>query len=902
MIIKIISRFFILSLATTILFTPKLNASSRLSQSLSVETVLSRKLSPNFTNGLIRFRNFSDNSASLNRQDKPLMKKSDIVGSNVIYDEAFKSLERRAARFWVDEKIHKAQEKQTFAPKKYILGMFPYPSGNAHLGHVRVFTIADVMARMSRFKGYNVLHPIGWDAFGLPAENAAIQNNVHPSKWTEHNIEKMRSSQLGELGFSFDLDHEINTSSPDYYRWTQWLFIQLYEAGLVYRSYEWVNWDPVDKTVLANEQVINGKGWRSDVPIERRKMEQWNIRITDFAEDLWNGLETLEEWPETAKSAQRNWIGRSEGVRIKFRTTLSQLDLEVFTAYPETIFEVAALLIAPEHDLVPKLTTADKKEEVASYLRMIAKHSNLERESSKETSGVFLGTYSVNPITGHTIPIYIVNYVLPSSGSGVLMCVPNHNARDLSLAERYNFKTYQQDSEEIIPNLLKGKTLELSRQKIISYLEENNLGYRSLHYRLKDWSISRQRFWGAPIPLRKKLKGNWEVVPDKQLPVRLPAIVDFSKKYDNSPLSADPNFQNYKDPVTGESFVRETDTLDTFMCSSWYIWRFLDPLSRVQAWSPEKAKYWMPVDIYVGGLEHANQHMIYLRFISHFLYSKGLTPVKEPIKSFLSNGMVRLSGTKMSKSKGNLIRPEDMVEKYGADALRISILSDTPYDRHVDWTEKGLKYKHVFLSNIYSFYNDVAPYLPKRTIFSSQDIKDYKGLYSELLSYFVEFIKNVDIEINEYQKFNVVIARLHSFFNTLTPYSKLGNMQKTDSAVITFILQNYLKALGLVAPHIAEILWRDTFEMKHSIFQEKWPDLDHIPSTKEFESLEVPLMINGKKKCTIKISNLMNNDDIIKAIRSYNINGDIVIKDDNIIIVRDKSSTNVPQLINIVMK
>lgn len=813
-----------------------------------------------------------------------------------------KQQEETIQRKWKEEGVDATQE--TNAPKSYVLGMFPYPSGNAHMGHALVYSISDALARLERFTGKDVLHPIGWDAFGLPAENAAIKNNVHPEKWTQRNIEKMRDDQIGPMGFSFDLNREIVTASPEYYKWTQWLILKLYENNLLYRADEWVNWDPVDKTVLANEQVIDGKGWRSGAPIQRKKMEQWFVRITDYAEDLWNGLDELH-WSPQAKAMQRNWIGRMEGIDLRFAAEGKDINLTTFMQNPEFAFGVSALYVAPEHDLADSLLAESQKDAAKQYIESAVLKGSTERVSQSELSPIFTGSYVIHPLTKQQIPVFISDHILPTDGTGIAVCLPALSEKDAAFAKRegleYSPKLLDDAGKLCHSWLVNGKSCDEAREIISDYVEKKNIGERKVRYKLKDWSISRQRFWGCPIPFVKDGKGNFAPVSEQELPVRLPKEMDFELAQGRSPLTVDKSFLEYKNPTTGEKGTRETDTLDTFMCSAWYIWRFLDPHNDKQPWDPQKAKKWMPVDYYVGGLEHANQHMIYLRFMSHFLYKLGLTPVKEPVKNFLDNGIVKLGGHKMSKSLGNVVRPDEMIEKYGADALRLYLLSDKPFQLDTEWSESGLQAKKKFLGSLVGMYRTLKPRNDEPITPENLSQKDMF-----LLAELHHTAKDVRREIEENQSFHVAIAKIYKFANILAKNKEQINEDSESGKAQRLAMKEFLKVIGIFTPHTSDILWRECFNEKHSVFTEKWPEIDKSLMDFRTNVIAIPLTVNGKKKCELSVDAEASNEEIEKTIsqsedqkiQSYRSSLGENVK---VIVIRDKK-TQLPRLINLCQK
>lgn len=767
------------------------------------------------------------------------------------YNQDFKAIEAKISDFWSksDYKTIQPHGKNS----SYVLGMFPYPSGNAHMGHVRVFTISDIHARLKRFQGQSVLHPLGWDSFGLPAENAAIQNASDPEEWTQSNIIKMKEEQLSAMGFSFDMAHEIATSDPNFYKWSQWLFLKLYEKGLVYRKNSWVNWDPVDQTVLANEQVIDGKGWRSGAQVERREMRQWHIAITQYAEELWNGIDNLDGWSDAAKGAQKNWIGRKEGLKIRFQSETGQ-EIPVFTTRPETIYGATALIIAPEHPLALELTIDANKEVAGSYLENTKYKSDIDRLSDKEKTGVFTGSFARHPLTQKQIPIIIADYVLPEQGTGAIMAVPAHSKPDYELSQTLDIPIEQvihaeevgqtelpyTDEAGIMANSehLSGQTPREARETIKGLLLKQGLAETAVTYRLRDWAVGRQRYWGCPIPMAQDTSDAWKPVSLDSLPITLvPEDGGQAGKLSRSKESLNHYFPD------GSKGILSADTMDTFMCSSWYIFRFTDPQNDAEPFSKEKAAQWLPVDIYVGGLEHANQHLIYLRFMSHFLHDLGYLPGKEPIKQFLDNGLVRVDGEKMSKSKGNSVRPDDMAEKYGADALRLFIMSDEPFQSDVEWNESGVLNKKKFLSRIDRYFKKAFQNFQPREI-TIEEIKHLSP--SPLIQELNHFCEKVTDEI-EANNFHNAIASLHAFSNTLNrEIEQASDANEVQMHLVRFSLQQFLKPLGIFAPHLAEHLWQKTTGLDMSLFSKEWPDLDGFVTETATADVKIPFMVNGK--------------------------------------------------------
>lgn len=821
--------------------------------------------------------------------------KTKFLESSLPYAAQARVLECDIQKTWRNESLYSSEEIPQ-GEKSYQVGMFPYPSGNAHLGHALVYSITDTISRLERMRGKHVLNPLGWDAFGLPAENAAIKNNIHPGPWTEKNIKQMRDDQIGPMGFSFDLAREINTSSPEYYKWSQWLFLKLYEQGLVYRANEYVNWDPVDQTVLANEQIIDGKGWRSGAPIERRKMEQWYVRITDYAEDLWNGLDTLDGWSEASKGAQRNWIGRKEGAQINMLVEGTKNTLNVFTTRPELLYGATAIVVAPESESITAITSPERSTEVEAFRQSAMRKSEVERVSSEQKSGIFTGASVRHPLTGELLPVYVADYVISTHG-GIFLCTPAHDENDKRFADAVGLPSRSvlaNEAEGTAPSLINSQRFDgmapgVAARAITAQLTEQGVGGMAIRYRLRDWAIGRQRMWGAPIPMMHDAAGQWVPVAYEDLPVRLPDTADFKASQGRSPLTTNPSFFNFvaKD---GTIYTRETDTMDTFMCSSWYFWRFLDPKEDTQPWDPKKAAAWMPIDNYVGGLEHANQHLIYARFMSHFLYGMGMTPTKEPIRNFLDNGMIQMGGEKMSKSLGNLVRPDEMIQKYGADALHMYVLSTGPYQRNSEWDESGLGHKQAFLGRIFNFFRNTD--VPTGQIeLTAQDVTDPWS--KKLLVRIHETGEAVEREVLKNHNFHVAVAQTHEMANTLFG-ARTEASTPQHKKVLGYVMQNYLKVLGLTAPHLADTLWREKTELNTSLFVQPWVSV--APELRQMDTslVRVPVMIEGKKRGEFDVQNVRDDEAVITQLKAgpeserlNEIFNGIVY--DKVVIVRDKS-------------
>ncbi|MGZ4111198.1 MAG: leucine--tRNA ligase, partial [Tumebacillaceae bacterium] len=626
-------------------------------------------------------------------------------------------IEKKWQSTWEETNAHAAQNDPS-KPYYYCLEQFPYPSGRLHMGHVRVYSIGDVVARFKRMQGFNVLHPMGWDAFGMPAENFAIKHGVHPKVSTYDNIEFMKG-QDKELGISFDWTRELATCSPDYYKWTQWLFQLFYEKGLAYRKKAAVNWCPECSTVLANEQVEDGGCWRCGTEVVKKDLEQWFFKITDYADRLLSDLDNLPGWPEKVKTMQRNWIGKSTGADITYSIANSDAKVTVFTTRPDTLFGVSYLVLAPEHELVNELIAGYEQEaEVRAFIDQVRKASDIERTSTDaEKVGVFTGSYAVHPLTGENVPIWIANYVLPDYGTGAVMGVPAHDERDFEFASKYKLPipiviepeegiegeqtaAITADGKLINSGDFNGMNNREALTKIVGLLEEKGIGHSTTSFRLRDWLISRQRYWGAPIPMIYCDSCGTVPVPKEQLPVLLPDDVDFHVK-GKSPLATNQDFVNTTCPTCGGKATRETDTMDTFIDSSWYYLRYVSAQDETQPFNTELANNWLPVDKYIGGIEHAILHLLYSRFFTKVLHDAGLVNFEEPFESLLTQGMVVMNGAKMSKSKGNVVSPEDIINKFGADTARVFILFAAPPDRDLEWSDQGVEGAFRFLNRVW---------------------------------------------------------------------------------------------------------------------------------------------------------------------------------------------------------
>jgi len=809
------------------------------------------------------------------------------------------AIEKEAQDYWRKNKTFKAIEDPK-REKFYCLSMFPYPSGSLHVGHVRNYTLGDVISRFQRMHGKNVLQPIGWDAFGLPAENAAIQNKVHPAKWTYENIAHM-STQLKRLGLGYDWDREITTCKPEYYRWEQWLFIKLFEKGLVYRKNSVVNWDPVDQTVLANEQVIDGRGWRSGAKVERREIPQWFLKITAYAEELLRDLETLSDWPPQVKTMQKNWIGRAEGAVIHFKVANSQEILEVFTTRPDTLFGVTYLAISAEHRLVQSVT--NKTPEFEKFLTDCKTLKVAEAElSTLEKRGVPTGINAINPINGEEIPIWIANYVLNDYGSGAVMAVPAHDTRDYEFAKQYHLPIRQvidPNDEAIQYDLNKaaitekgtlihsgkfnGLNFEQAFDAIVQFLKENKMGEKQIHWRLRDWGVSRQRYWGTPIPMIYCDHCGTVPVPESDLPVILPEEV--TPDGVGSPLKKMLEFYKTTCPACKKPATRETDTFDTFMESSWYFARFACP-DQNQKMFDERADYWMPVDQYIGGIEHAILHLLYSRFFQKAMRDLGLLKSNEPFTRLLTQGMVLKDGGKMSKSLGNTVDPQSLIEQYGADTVRLFLMFAASPEQSLEWSDKGVEGAYRFLKRLWQATLDQIGFsnLPEDNLAQTDAGKNLRRLYHET-------IQKITDDLGRRFTFNTAIAAMMELLNALQDFIPKN---KAEQQVRKEALEALILMLAPIAPHITHALWQ---ALGHSaaIVNEKWPLVDPTALTRE--TLELVIQINGKLRAEITVpsnadkktieSLALNNENVKRHIEGKSVQ--------KIIIVPNK-------LINIVVK
>ena len=769
-----------------------------------------------------------------------------------------KKIESEAQAFWKENRVFEVQEDSSLE-KFYCLCMFPYPSGRLHMGHVRNYTIGDVISRYQRMLGKNVLQPMGWDAFGLPAEGAAIKNNMAPAQWTRDNIEYMKH-QFNLLGFGYDWNRELTTCDPNYYRWEQWMFSRLYAKGLAYRDKAIVNWDPEENTVLANEQVIDGRGWRSGASIERREMPQWFLRITDYCEELLSDLDDLD-WPEPVKIMQRNWIGRSEGVEIVFEVVDSSQQLTVYTTRPDTLFGATYMALAPEHPLVQPL--AEKNKEVQAFLDKIKLQAVSEEALEKmEKIGIPLGLEAINPINGNKIPIWAANFILMSYGTGATMSVPAHDQRDYDFAKKYklpiqpvivpnkpglehdfNESAFTQLGTLINSNKFDGMDSEEAIEAIGSELEQQEKGKKVINYRLRDWLISRQRYWGAPIPMLTDENGDIFPERDENLPVELPENVSFSGV--QSPIKSMKEFIESVDPISNEIYQRETDTFDTFMESSWYYARFCCPDNH-EKMLDERANYWLPVDLYIGGIEHAILHLLYARFYHKLLRDEGLVEVGEPFKRLLTQGMVLNGGSKMSKSMGNTVDPEEMINNYGADTVRLFMMFAAPPEQSLEWSDKAVNGAYRFLRK---FWTMVLNRIDDISNVDDIDPDDFfNDSQKELRKETHKTIAKVSDDIGRRYTFNTAIAAIMSLSNRVSRYQIDTDL---DRKVVREALESMVLLLSPIVPHICNHLWT---ELGHqtAVVNELWPTFNEDLTVDA--TLEIVIQINGKLRARLNVA------------------------------------------------
>ena len=805
--------------------------------------------------------------------------------------ESYKSqqIEEKWQRIWEGNKIYEVSEDLE-KKKLYVLEMFPYPSGRIHMGHVRNYTIGDVIARYKRTRGFNILHPIGWDAFGLPAENAAIQRGVHPAQWTYENILQMKE-QLKRLGFSYDWTREIATCDPSYYKWEQMVFTRMFERRLAYRRSSVVNWCPSCETVLANEQVEDGRCWRCQSEVQLKEMEGWFFKITEYTEELLEGVEKLKDgWPDRVLAMQKNWIGKSTGAEIVFpleEAIDGDASLRVFTTRPDTVFGVTFMCIAPEYPLAEKLVKGtERKKEALEFMNRVKKQSYVERvaEGTKK-EGVFTGSYCINPFSGERVPIYIANFVLMEYGTGIIMCVPAHDQRDFEFAKEYGLpiKVVIQpldpvDNVEAVRELslepenmrgayeepgvmansgeFSGLPSEVGKEKVMEYAESEGFGKRKVNYRLRDWGISRQRYWGTPIPIIYCGTCGALPVPDDELPVELPLDVEFSGK-GGSPLAKLESFIKTKCPKCGEDARRETDTMDTFVESSWYFLRYASPDFDEGIFDKNKVNYWLPVDQYIGGIEHAILHLLYSRFYTKVLRDLGTLALDEPFSNLLTQGMVIKDGAKMSKSLGNIVDPDDMIQQFGADTVRVFMLFAAPVQKDLDWSDEGIEGAYRFLNRLWRLVSDAYSQI-KDFKNTKPDLTQISEPAREFLIKVHKTIKKVSDDLERFQ-FNTAIAAIMELLNETARFKPDGG---NDTVVLREAVEALVRLLYPIAPHIAEELW-ESLGYEETLVDKPWMEWDR--EILESAAITVVVQVNGKVRSQVTMDSDSDQEQMKEA-------------------------------------
>ena len=790
----------------------------------------------------------------------------------------FTAIESKWQKIWAEEDAFRTVEDDS-KEKYYVLEMFPYPSGKLHMGHVRNYSIGDVIARYKKMAGYNVLHPMGYDSFGLPAENAAIQHNAEPAKWTYDNMDEM-DRQLASMGLSYDWDRRVATCTPEYYRWTQWLFIQFYKKGLAYKKDNPVNWCPSCQTVLANEQVVDGKCERCKTEVTKKNLSQWYLKITDYADRLLANLDKLEGWPDKVKTMQRNWIGKSYGANINFEIKDSDKTLEVFTTRADTLFGATYMVMSPEHPFVNELV-AGRPEEAAveAYQEIARRMSDIERTStSNEKTGVFIGRYAVNPVNGKEIPIYISDYVLMGYGTGAIMAVPAHDQRDFDFAKAFGLdiipvvdpedpsidlydlkEAFVAEGKMINSGQFDGMNNREAIPAMIEWLNEKGIGDKTVNFRLRDWLISRQRYWGAPIPMIWCDECGWVPEKEENLPVLLPTDVEFTGKGE-SPITTSKTFVDTVCPCCGRPAKREVDTMDTFVDSSWYFLRYCDPHNDKAPFSKEKADYWMNVDQYIGGVEHAILHLMYARFFQMFLHDIGLSKEEEPFKNLLTQGMVIKDGAKMSKSLGNVVSPAEIQARYGSDTARLFILFAAPPEKELDWSDEGVEGSYRFLNRVYrlvyEYINDIRGDADVPAEYKAANAAD------KSLDFMMNTcIKKVTEDAGGRFNFNTAIASIMELVNEMYKY-KNGDI---NLPLFNKAIETLLTLLNPFSPHITEELWS---QLGHEdrLYNRAWPVCDESALVKD--EMQIILQINGKLKDKLMLPNNSDKEVVEGAARA----------------------------------
>lgn len=778
-----------------------------------------------------------------------------------------REIEMKWQRYWEENGMFKTDQRSEL-PKYYMLVMFPYPSGTLHVGHVKNYVIGDAVARYKRMCGYNVLHPFGYDAFGLPAENAAIERKIHPYDWTMKNINTIRG-QIKKMGISYDWDREVITCVEPYYKWTEWVFLKLYEAGLAYKKKAAVNWCPKCMTSLANEQVKDGRCERCDTPVTIKHLEQWFFKITDYAERLLKDLDKLVGWPEHVKTMQRNWIGESKGARIKFKVQNLNVEIEVFTTRPDTLWGVTFMALAPESPLVEQLVLPQLHEELERFLKQVGQQDRFRRGAADvEKEGFFTGRYAINPVNGEKIPIYVANYVLMEYGTGAVMGVPAHDQRDYEFAVKYNIpikqvikpledapadRAYDGPGLMINSGELSGIPSPDGIGKVVSWLEEKGLGKSAVQYKLRDWLISRQRYWGAPIPIVYCDHCGVVPVPEKDLPVKLPYNVEFLPT-GQSPLMLSDEFRKTTCPKCGRPALREADTMDTFVDSSWYFLRYVNPKLDDAPFIKEDVNYWLPVDQYVGGVEHAILHLLYSRFITKVLHDLGYLSFDEPFENLFTQGMIYKDGAKMSKSKGNVVSPDDMIEKYGTDTLRMYILFMGPPERDAEWNDAGIEGVHRFVRKSWTVVDQIIS-MP------ATGECEFSGKEKELRRKLHSALKKITQDMEGGFKFNTAVSGLMELVNSVSDYMEDTPQEKWNAKILKEFAENFLLMISPFAPHFAEELWHKMGKTT-SIMKERWPKYD--PQALIVEEIEIAVQVNGKLRDRIKVPVDAKQDEVFK--------------------------------------
>ncbi len=768
-------------------------------------------------------------------------------------------IEAKWQKYWEENKTFKV-EMDKDKPKSYVLEMFPYPSGNLHMGHVRNYSIGDVIARFRTMKGFNVLHPMGWDSFGMPAENAAIKHNIPPKKWTLENIANM-TRQLKALGLSYDWDREVTTCKEDYYKWTQWFFELFYKRGLAVKKESAVNWCDTCNTVLANEQVIDGKCWRCDHEVVKKDLSQWFFKITDYADELLKDLDLLPGWPERVKTMQHNWIGRSEGLEFSFEIPALNDTVAVYTTRPDTAYGVTFMALAAEHPLIKKICENNPKaDEINAFCERVRNQSEIERTSSEsEKEGVFTGVYCINPFTGRKVEIWVTNYVLYDYGTGAVMGVPTGDQRDWMFADKYGIEKIvticpigkelkleemtcaYEEKEGMLVNSgeFTGMEMHKAMSAIMDKAEAEGFGKRRVNYRLRDWLISRQRYWGAPIPIIYCPHCGEVLVPEDQLPVRLPEDVSFTAGA-KSPLATSEEFVHCKCPKCGADAIRETDTMDTFLCSSWYYLRYTDAHNDKMPFDKDVNNYWGPVDQYIGGIEHAILHLLYSRFFVKVLRDAGLVDYDEPFSNLLTQGMVIKDGAKMSKSLGNVVSPEEILSKYGADTARLFILFAAPPERELEWSDQGVEGSFRFLNRIWRIVQAFEAVLAQKV--TEYDHSNLSEADKDLRRVLHSSIKKVTNDIETRFNFNTAISTMMELVNALYAYKEAA--KEPNAGLVYEAISDLIKMMSPFVPHITEELWRGAIDANSSVHEQSWPECDE--EALKVDNVEIVLQVNGK--------------------------------------------------------